>query len=178
MTKHRVRPKHNRLVCYMTVENSFFELAVGKPVSHIWRGAGSAISIELGELSPRTRKDGSQGEPDGDITLMIEWSWRLSDSRAILAGSWSEEDDWDKHLKDLVGSTVESVNLFGALPEIAMSLSCGKRVESFMIADGDPAWALIARKPNLGSLCVESGLLVIEELKDNTIRAVTPKSPS
>ncbi|WP_129219386.1 hypothetical protein [Lichenibacterium ramalinae] len=35
--------------------------AIGMPVSHVWRGHGSALFIELGALAPRTRRDGSRG---------------------------------------------------------------------------------------------------------------------
>ncbi|GJD33103.1 hypothetical protein PMNALOAF_4384 [Methylobacterium adhaesivum] len=48
--------------------------ARGLVVAHVWRGHGSALSIELGALTPSTRRDSSPGEPEGLIGLMIEWS--------------------------------------------------------------------------------------------------------
>ncbi|HEY4010455.1 MAG TPA: hypothetical protein VGM11_09920 [Acidobacteriaceae bacterium] len=40
----------------------FVKPAVGLPVSHVWRGYGSAIFLELGKLSAgRVRRDGSRG---------------------------------------------------------------------------------------------------------------------
>lgn len=135
------------------------------PVSDVWRGAGSAIYIEFGNLTPTTKRDGSPGQPNGELTLMIEWSWRISDNRAVLAGSFSDQADWLEILTALVGSSVIAVELFGELPEILISLSCGKRVASFMTADGQPEWAIIGRQPSLGSLCVENSELVIESKK-------------
>jgi hypothetical protein len=44
------------------------------PVSHIWRGHGSALFLEFGLLQPRTKRDGSLGFPEGEMSLMIEWS--------------------------------------------------------------------------------------------------------
>ena len=50
----------------------FFNSLLGKPATHIWRGYGSALFIEFGQLTPRS----GNGENDrGEITLMIEWSW-------------------------------------------------------------------------------------------------------
>ena len=146
----------------MTIETPFFKAVVGKTVSHLWRGHGSALFVEFGELSPRTLRDGRDGDPDGEITLMIEWSWRVSDENSIRAGSWSDEEEWPKVFQSLVGSTVEALELFGELPEILVSLSGGNRIASFMTADGQPQWALISRQPNIGSLSVVAGELTIQ----------------
>lgn len=74
----------------------FREAAKGMAVSHIWRGHGSALFIEFGELTSGTRKrgDGSPGPLEGQIGLMIEWSWRIEDERSIVCGSWSDDELW------------------------------------------------------------------------------------
>ena len=64
--------------------------------------------------------------------------------------------------KRLVGRRVASVEIFGALPEIAVCLSNGLRVVSFMTADGQPSWAVISRNPSLGSLSVKGGKLHVD----------------
>ena len=63
---------------------------LGLPVTHIWRGAGSAIFLEFGELHPTTWRDGSTGNPKGEWAIMIEWSWRVEGRKSILCGSWSD----------------------------------------------------------------------------------------
>jgi hypothetical protein len=51
---------------------------IGIPVTHIRRGYGSAIFIELGELKPgRLLRNGTLGNPRGPFGLKIEWSWRV-----------------------------------------------------------------------------------------------------
>ena len=63
-------------------ESEFAELAraaVGLPVSHTWRGYGSAIFAELGRLRPPERHPAGSKlppfrHPRGEVGLMIEWS--------------------------------------------------------------------------------------------------------
>jgi len=70
--------------------------AIGLPVSHTWRGFGSAIFLELGRLRPapalRATPPGRRPpNPRGEFGVMIEWSWRVDRARSIEAGSWSTE---------------------------------------------------------------------------------------
>ena len=150
----------------MPIQTPFFEAVTGKTISHVWRGYGSALFLEFGELTPQTSHDGRDLDPSGHITLMIEWSWRISTENSILAGSWSDEETWPDIFQDLVGSTLEAIELFGELPEVRLTLSSGHRVVSFMTSDGQPEWALISRQPDLGSLSVEAGTLVVKPLSD------------
>ncbi len=115
---------------------------VGLPVSHVWQGHGSALFREFGELRPRVRRDGSPGNPDGEMGLMLEWSWRIEGRRSILCGSWSPDRAWPRALGLLRGAEVVGARLFGRLPEIEVELSNGARVLSFMTAGGDPQWTL------------------------------------
>ncbi|WP_339159705.1 hypothetical protein [Methylobacterium bullatum] len=124
----------------------FREAACGMPVSHVWRGHGSALFIELGALTPTTRRDGSSGNPMGEIGLMIEWSWRIEDARSIACGSWSDEVLWQPSFNRLFGREVIDLTTFGRLPEIMLSLSGDLYVASFMTAEGDPEWSLFDRR--------------------------------
>jgi hypothetical protein len=121
---------------------------VGLPVSHSWRGHGSAIFLEFGQLSPssRLRRDGSPCAPQGEMGLMIEWSWRIEGRRSILCGSWSDEERWPRALACLTRASVAGASLFGRLPEIDVALSSGLHVVSLMTAQGDPAWTLFDRR--------------------------------
>jgi hypothetical protein len=69
----------------------FFDSLVEKQVSHVWRGHGSAIFVEFGELSTDLDRVNGKTNPSGELTLMIEWSWRIERTRSILCGSWSAE---------------------------------------------------------------------------------------
>lgn len=83
--------------------------------------------------------------------------------RSILGGAWSSEGRWSTMFGQLIGATVEKVEFWGNLPEISVSLSNGLRIVSFMIAGGQPEWAILSRLPRLGSLCVKVGRLYVEE---------------
>jgi hypothetical protein len=141
---------------------AFLSALRGKRVARVWRGYGSALFLEFGELAKTRKLNGKPSQPVGDISLMVEWSWRIENKDSILGGSWSSERRWPRLFKRLVGSKVKSVEFFGHLPEIAVDLSNGLRVVSFMTADGQPSWAVIAHKPANGSLSVKRGKLHVE----------------
>lgn len=122
---------------------AFTKSLVGLPVSHIWRGYGSALFLEFGRLSPWVLKNGRRLQNDrGEMGLMIEWSWRIENEHSILAGSWSEEDNWNDFFAQLIGCYVTKASLFGRLPEIQLDLSNGMYLCSVMTADDDPSWAI------------------------------------
>ena len=133
----------------------------GKRLSSASRGHGSAILLEFGQLAPR-------GETRtgvtivGEVSVLIEWTWRIERPRSILGGSWSDERRFEGMLRKLVGATVTAVEITGVIPELTISLSNGLRVASFMLAEGQPSWAVIARSPRMGSLSVRRGCLVVE----------------
>lgn len=143
-----------------------FRVAIsGLTVSHVWRGYGSALFIEFGNLTPATgmRKDGAPNAPSGEIGLMIEWSWRIEDERTIVCGSWSDDALWRPSFDRLLGCEVTGLATFGHLPEIALSLARGLHVTSFMTADGDPAWTLFDRRGDTPiAVCCQSGRIAEE----------------
>lgn len=140
----------------------FFHLLIGKPVSRVWRGHGSALFIEFGELNLFALGDNPNTQPKGEFTLMIEWSWRIESKNTILLGSWSDEEKWLDGFNEILGRQVVSVELFGYLPEIMLSLSGNLRVLSFNTSEGQPCWALISNPMPMVSLCVKEGRLAFE----------------
>lgn len=146
----------------MTDATPFIEALIGKRVSHVWRGYGSAIVLEFGELAPAKIRRGKEGNPSGELSLMIEWSWRIENPRSILGGSWSSEAKWQGMFGKILGANVTDIEFFGRIPEVSISLSNGRRVASFSTVEGQPEWALLTRKPALGCLCVRGGRLSVE----------------
>jgi hypothetical protein len=125
----------------MEAAASFEALAArlsGQPISYVWQGHGSAIFMEFGELTPMTRRDGSPSPPRGEVTLGVEWSWRIEDDTEILCGSWSEEAIWEENLDRLRGARVERLTLFGRLSEVELATESGVRFLSFSTRDGQP----------------------------------------
>lgn len=114
---------------------------VGLPVSKVWRGYGSAIFLELGELHSTTSWRGKISD-QGEATIMIEWSWRVEAKRSIRFGSWSEDRKIDRGLPTLVGRSVRGLEIVGRLPELVVELSGGLWVHSFMTAEGQPEWCV------------------------------------
>ncbi|WHI44681.1 hypothetical protein ACJJIW_05465 [Microbulbifer sp. JMSA004] len=91
----------------------------GAKVSYAWRGHGSAIFLELGELTQSKRGN----NPSGDQTIMIEWSWRLENKDSILLGSWSDPDEIKRFPKLLVDTNIKKIDFFSRIPELEISLS-------------------------------------------------------
>jgi hypothetical protein len=116
---------------------------VGLPITHVWGGYGSAIFIEFGKLRPIARRDGSPGNPEGEISLGVEWSWRIEDRTAIRCGSWSEEDLWEPAFDTLRNARIARCELFGTLPELAITTDGDIRFLSFSTTDGQPQWHLV-----------------------------------
>jgi len=128
----------------------------------VWRGFGSALFLEFGELIPGKVRNGKEGNPLGELTLMIEWSWRIENPRSILGGSWSSEVKWPSMFNKVLAANVVGVEFFGHIPEICISLNNGRRIASFSTVEGQPEWALLTRKPSLGSLVVKGGRLSVD----------------
>lgn len=148
----------------MTIASPFIQALKGKSVSHTWRGYGSSIFLEFGALAEgRRRKDGSIGNPIGELTLMLEWGWRIEKEKSILGSFCSSDRRMQSMLKKIIGAQVIDVVFYERLPEISVSLSNGLYIASFGV-EGQPSWALLARNPKLGSLCVKRGYLNIEPL--------------
>lgn len=125
---------------------AFCASLISQPVSHVWRGYGSAIFIELGHLTPKRRKDGTAANPEGEVSLGVEWSWRIEDARAIICGSWSEENLWEPALDRLKNTHIARCEVFSVLPEIALTTDTGLRFLSFSTTDGQPGWHFVDRR--------------------------------
>ena len=136
----------------MIAEASPFEefrtALTGREVSHVWRGYGTALFIEFGDLRPSivTRRDGSRGNPEGELGLMVEWSWRIEDQTSVICGSDSEAEMQRVALESLLGAKVVDAALLGRLPELSIELETGVCIRTFMTAEGDPEWALADRR--------------------------------
>jgi len=119
---------------------------VGLPISYLWRGYGSAVFVEFGELQPVANRDGSPGHPEGEVSLGVEWSWRIEDQTEIRCGSWSEETLWEPAFDTLRNAKVARCELFGALSEIVITTANGVRFLSFSTTDGQPQWHMVDRR--------------------------------
>jgi hypothetical protein len=127
---------------------------LGLEVSRPWRGYGSALFLELGQLGRLP----PHKNPKGRFTVMIQWSWRIERARSIEAGSWSSERRIDSGIAGLAGPRVTELYLEGRLPELVIGLSDGRWVHSFMTAEGQPEWSIFLRAGDW--ITVERGRLI------------------
>lgn len=110
----------------------------GALVSHAWRGHGSALFLELGQLEENPKGN----NPNGEQTIMIEWSWRVEGKNSIIVGSWSENEDIDKVPELVIGKALEKVEFFGRLPEISIKFNSALWLLTFMTEEGNPEWSI------------------------------------
>lgn len=116
----------------------------GARISHVWRGYGSALFIECGPLSESQirRKDGSTGNPKGRWSIGLECDWRAEAENRILCGSHDEEGAWTATLAGLIEDEIASVETFGDVAELRVTLRSGKRLLTFTLDHSGPEWAL------------------------------------
>ena len=120
------------------------ELA-GLCVTNPWRGAGSAVFLELGRLRklPHIFADGPSLK--GQATVMIEWSWRVEGRRSVQFGSWSGDRKMDNGIMSLKGVRAEAFSLEGSLPELRIMFDDGRALQSFTTIEGQPEWCLFLK---------------------------------
>lgn len=126
--------------------DEFTHELLGLPVNRLWRGHGSAIFLELGELKNGVLPNGKSGGLAGQFTVMIEWSWRVEGRRSILCGSWSDEKKWERGFSFIRDKSLVAIETFGNLPEIDLTFSSGAHLLSFMTAENEPAWTIFDKR--------------------------------
>ena len=132
-------------------------------ISHTWLGHGSALFLELGTLSEgRNRKDGSVGNPQGEISVIIDFNWRVERQRSILGGSNDSKKRCNSISQKLLGASVISAQVVGRIPELQLQLSNGLWVVTFSHYKGQPSWAVLFKSLGLGALCVERGKVHVD----------------
>jgi len=125
--------------------DKFVQVLRGMKVSNPWRGYGSAMFLELGTLRPTAspiHKHRFENQPRGDITIMVEWSWRIEDKQSIIVGSWNQNEEIDRVPGMLEHLTINDVKFFGVLKELEISFDGGLYFSSFSTVDGDPEWGI------------------------------------
>ena len=115
---------------------NFINSINGQTVSLVWRGAGTAIFLEIGKV------DDGVKPPTGEHGIGIEWSWRIEDGHSILVGSFNDDVEIESVKDLLTGQSIESIELFGEVPELCVKFSSGRRLVSFATANGDPEWSV------------------------------------
>jgi hypothetical protein len=156
----------------------FRELArplIGMPISHTWRGAGSEIFLELGELTTKKRMIRGTGQVTsrwGEVMLMADRSWRVESLGAIQFGNWSDEPQVARGVASLVGHTIVDVDVEGRIPELVITLDRKRWLHTFRTHQGQPEWAI--RLHDHSWLAVNRGRLIHQAPDDPKENPKTP----
>ncbi len=121
------------------VLDGFAEHLIGAPVTHYWRGKGSALFIEFGVLNMEGRRNNLRGR----MSLQLLCDWRVEGRRTILCGSSNDAAVSARSLRLLKSGVVRSVSLVGYMKELEIFLSNDLRLQSFSCSRGDPQWCLL-----------------------------------
>lgn len=121
------------------------EALIGLPLSHIWRGYGSAVFLEFGGLHTAVLNGRALRQPVGDMNVGLGTTWRIEDGVAILAGSNSEDEDWPAVFARLLGGKVTDMLLYGRIPELILDFDNGCRVQTFADYGESPDWTIAER---------------------------------
>ena len=144
----------NRLLSPEDID-SRLSRCVGKRVASIWKGHGTAIFLELGRLHRTAPVRGEKMRSRGDVTLTIEWSWRIEGPRSIVVGSFDSPRKIESKIRCLEAMRIETISITGRLPELYVAFSDNRWLHSFATEAGQPEWALLFRGD--GALFVERG---------------------
>lgn len=133
------------------------------PLSHIWTGHGSALFLEFGDLAPSVLRDGRDGQPQGEMSVMINFGWRIEGRKSIVCGSWSDDGKWERGFSIIKDQHLKSISPFGRLLEIDLAFSNGAHCVTFNFDQGYPEWAIFDRKVRtLRTLHLRHGKFEIE----------------
>lgn len=134
----------------LLTREQFHELTrplIGMPISVAERGFGSAILLELGAVTSYTRtyRKREVVHHDGEVGLLLEWSWRVERPGSIQFGSWSTNPRITRGVASLQGHAILGVELEGRLPELVLTLDGKRWLHTFMTAEGQPTWLIRLR---------------------------------
>lgn len=109
------------------------------PVSLAWKGYGSAIFLELGQLSAPAA---SSRQPQGEANIAIYWDWRVEEGAKVLFGSSSSRPEIRRNLETLIVSAIDRIEISGEVPELHLLFKGGRRLRSATMVAGDPQWKI------------------------------------
>jgi hypothetical protein len=110
------------------------------PISLPWKGHGSAIFLELGNLAPLERP--RQRRQDDDATIYIGWDWRVEDGSRVLYGSSNSKPEIEDGIEALVGITIKNLTIQGSVPELSIEFSNGARLMSASMCTDTSGWSI------------------------------------
>jgi hypothetical protein len=128
--------------CYQSLTvaecNQLLSACKGLKITHVWRSVSPCIFLEIGRLAKVHRHH----HPVGQVSVMVETDWRVEKPRSVEVGSGFSSTRIDKRLPTLVSAMVNSIEVTGRLPELAIGLDDGRRFVTFTTWMSQPRWAI------------------------------------
>ncbi len=117
---------------------------IGLPVAHVWFSDYSVVYFELGELTPSEliRRDGSLGNPNGEVIVYAGFDWRIERARSIFCSRHDSRKRRYSVCESVLGSTVMESSIFGRIPELNIGFSSGLWLVTFGFYRGNPQWSI------------------------------------
>lgn len=112
----------------------------GLAVTHPWKGHGSAVFLELGQLTAEEFK--GRQYISGEACIWVQWDWRVEDGLTVLFGSSNSQPHIQKGIASLEGTTIQSVSIAGDIPELVVSFSNGHCLRTMVMVTGNPEWSV------------------------------------
>ena len=140
----------------LTEANMLIQPLVGLPVSLPWKGYGSAIFLELGNLAPPKR---SGYHNNGEAYISIEWDWRVESGTTVQFGSSNSRPDIKRGIEGLRGVSIETISIHGEVPELFIQFSNSQRLMSAAMVTGNPEWSI--KLPNTTWVSCEGGVVYV-----------------
>lgn len=112
----------------------------GLRVSLPWKGYGSAIFLELGQVTNDLLNRARHGR--GEACVAVEWDWRVEAQGCVLFGSSNSRPEIANGIADLQGKTILDMVVEGAVPELVVTFDNGRVLRSMAMIGGDPQWAI------------------------------------
>jgi hypothetical protein len=140
----------------------------GKIINRTWRGHGTAVFIEVGELHDVIIK--SKKLPIiskyGEASIDIEWEWRVEDNKSIKYGSADDFRLIDKKIDELCGSKISEISLYGRIQELVVKLDNGLIIRTCTMSKGQPSWTIFIndeRSEIYGNYYCKNGRMIKEK---------------
>lgn len=120
--------------------NRLVKPIIGMPISLAWKGYGSALFLEIGQL--HEIGDRRQNVPDGEISISPNFEWRIEQKNRVVCGSSSKLSFIEEKIKVLNGLEISEICVEDDTRELKIKLANGMIVRSVKLTKGDPEWTI------------------------------------
>src|SRR5689334_1233510 len=104
--------------------NVVVQQLIGLSVSRPWKGHGSALFLEFGQLA--SRPGWQQTRHVGEAGIHLGWDWRVEDGVTVLYGSSNSRPEITQGIESLRDTAISRISIAGAVPELSIQFDSGQ----------------------------------------------------